>query len=220
VPDPPSSALQAPIRLAENTTMLHALTVFIAAKPNRIGCSTKVALLARRGLPPYPQLRTEDAPMTQRNATLVVIEFGGSWPRWLEPSRAGEMAVVAQHYEGEPASLVTQVASRITRFDGSDWDLATVIIVANARTDAEAFAARAVLARGLLARLVRGGGGELILTVDEKAGARACQEISGLAAALDIDAVGTGVRVSVRVGRGEPLFGLSNDDALLEPVAS
>jgi hypothetical protein len=150
--------------------------------------------------------------MTQRNATLVVIEFGGSWPRWLPPSRPGEMAVVAQHYEGEPSSLVTQVATRITRFDGAEWELTSVVVVANARTDSEAFAARAVLARGLLARLMRSGRGELILTVDEKSGSRARQEITGLAAALDIDAASTGVRVSVRIGNGDALPELSSED--------
>lgn len=154
--------------------------------------------------------------MTRQNATLVVIEFGGSWPRWLEPSRPGEMAVVAQHYEGEPGSLVTQVASRITKLEATGWQLGSTILVANQRTDSEAFAARAVLARGLLARLVRAGGGELVLTVDERSGGRARQELTGLAAALDIDAVGRGVSVSVRVGRGEPLFGLSSDQTLLD----
>ena len=53
--------------------------------------------------------------MKPRNATLVVIEYGASWPRWLDPSHSGDMAVVAQHYEGEPSSLITQVASRVTR---------------------------------------------------------------------------------------------------------
>lgn len=155
---------------------------------------------------------------TEKNATLVVIEFGGSWPRWLEPSRPGETAVVAQHYEGAPTSLVTQVASRIARLESTGWELGTTVLVANGRTDSDAFAARAVLARGLLARLAHSGGGDLVLTIDDKLGARACQELTGLAAALDIDAVGTGVRVMVRIGRSEPLVGLSSDQGL--PAAS
>jgi hypothetical protein len=88
--------------------------------------------------------------------------------------------------------------------------------VINHRTDAAAFAARSVLARGLMARLARAGGGDLVLTVDEGAGGRARQELTGLAAALDVDAVGSGVRISVRVGRGEPLLGLSSDPAELD----
>jgi hypothetical protein len=154
-------------------------------------------------------------PMTmQSEATLVVIEFGASWPRWLEPSRPGETAVVAQHYEGEPTSLVTQVASRITRLEARGWTAATTILVVNGRTDAAAFAARSVLARGLLARLARSGGGELVLATDETASPRARQELSGLAAALDVDAVGSGVRIVARVGRREPLFGLSSSWSL------
>jgi hypothetical protein len=157
--------------------------------------------------------------MTRRKATLVVIEFGGSWPRWLEPSHAGEMAVVAQHYEGEPGSIVTQVASRITRLEATGWNLGTTVLVVNERTDAEAFAARAVLARGLLARLVRARGGELILTVADSARPRSVQELTGLAAALDIDAVGMGVGVSVRVGNSAPLLGLSSNQVELESCA-
>jgi hypothetical protein len=38
--------------------------------------------------------------MRNRPATLVVIEFGASWPRWMNPAHTGDLAVVAQHYEG------------------------------------------------------------------------------------------------------------------------
>jgi hypothetical protein len=123
---------------------------------------------------------------------------------------------VAQHYEGEPVSIVTQVASRISRLEATDWQLGTTIVVVNERTDAEAFAARAVLTRGLLARLVHARAGELVLTIDENASTRSLQELTGLAAALDIDAVGNGVSVSVRVGRAAPLLGLSGDRALVD----
>lgn len=146
-----------------------------------------------------------------RNATLVVIEFGASWPKWLEPSQGGDLAVVAQHYEGEPTSLVIQVANRVARLETTGWRLETTVLVVNSRTDPAAFAARSVLARGLLARLQKSGGGRLVLTVDEGAGGRACQVLTGLAAALDLDAVGTGVGVTIRIGRREPVIGLSSD---------
>jgi hypothetical protein len=155
-----------------------------------------------------------EGPMT-RDATLVVIEFGASWPRWLPPSQGGDLAVVAQHYEGEPTSLVTQVANRLARLQTTGWRLCTTVLVANERTDAAAFAARSVLARGLLARLGKAGGGELILSVDENASGRACQHLSGLAAALDLDALRAQVRVSLRLGRQEPLLGLSWEPAEL-----
>ena len=108
-----------------------------------------------------------------RNATLVVIEFGASWPKWLEPGQGGDLAVVAQHYEGEPTSLVIQVANRVARLETTGWRLETTVLVVNSRTDPAAFAARSVLARGLLARLQKSGGGRLVLTVDESAGGRA-----------------------------------------------
>jgi len=67
--------------------------------------------------------------MKSRKATLVVIEFGASWPRWLDPTHSGDMAVVAQHYEGEPSSLITQVASRVTRLEAKGWQLKAIVLV-------------------------------------------------------------------------------------------
>ncbi|MEB2312826.1 MAG: hypothetical protein OZ921_16505 [Sorangiineae bacterium] len=144
-----------------------------------------------------------------RNATLVVIEFGGSWPRWLSPTGRGDMAVVAQHYEGEPGSLVTQVASRVSRLAARGWSITDIVLVGNGRSDAAASAARAVLVRGLLANLGASGGGRLVLTTTERSAARAQQSLTILAATLDRDAIGSGVAVSVRLGDGTPIEGLS-----------
>ena len=58
--------------------------------------------------------------MRSRPATLVVIEFGASWPRWMNPAHTGDLAVVAQHYEGLPTDLVAQVANRITRLNHAE----------------------------------------------------------------------------------------------------
>ncbi|HMR07255.1 MAG TPA: hypothetical protein PKA88_15835 [Polyangiaceae bacterium] len=148
--------------------------------------------------------------MSPKSATLVVIEYGASWPKWLEPSGVGYLCVVAQHYEGEPTSLIAQVANRIARLELQGWDLGTSVVVANHRTDSDAFAARSVLARGLLARLRKQRHGELVLTVDDAATPRACQDIAGLAAALDADAMGSGAGVSVRIGRNAPVQGAAS----------
>lgn len=153
-----------------------------------------------------------------REATLVVIEFGASWPRWLDPGRGGDLAVVAQHYEGEPTSLVTQVANRIARLEATGWRLGTTVLVANERTDSAAFSARSVLARGLLARLGKGGGGGTIfLTVSDQVSARACENLLGLAAALDSDATRSGVKVALRIGRREPMLGMPWENAPATP---
>jgi hypothetical protein len=115
------------------------------------------------------------------------------------------MAVIAQHYQGEPMSLVTQVANRLTRFEAEQWRFSTLVMVSNGRLDPDAVAARSVLARGLLSHLQHGSGGRLVLSVDPRLGRRACYTLDALAAALDEDAVGSGVSVSVRHGLGEPL---------------
>ncbi len=135
-----------------------------------------------------------------RAATLVVIEFSASWPKWLKPTRGGDMAVVAQHYEGHPSSLVTQVASRTTRLEAVGWHLDSMVLVSSGRTDPDAVAARSVLARGLLARMKSKGHGELVLTVDERAGKRARHNLDALAGALQASCRGTQISLCVRVG--------------------
>ena len=146
--------------------------------------------------------------MRSRKATLVVIEFGASWPRWLDPSHSGDMAVVAQHYEGEPSSLITQVASRVTRLEAQGWQLKAVVLVSNGRCEGESVAARSILARGLLARLRGAGGGHFALTVEERYGRRARHNLTHLAESLDQDASAGGIVLSAFTGDQTPLGGL------------
>lgn len=136
----------------------------------------------------------------RRNATMVVIEFSAAWPRWLKPAGSGDMAVVAQHYEGHPSSLVTQVASRTTRLEAVGWTIDRVILVSNGRADADAIAARSILARGLLSRLRLIGRGELTLTVDERLGRRAASELRDLTLSLERSLRGAPVTLSARIG--------------------
>jgi hypothetical protein len=134
--------------------------------------------------------------MRSRKATLVVIEFGASWPRWLDPSHSGDMAVVAQHYEGAPSSLITQVANRVTRLEAKSWQLQAIVLVSNGRCEGDSTAARSILARGLLSRLRAAGGGHFALTVDERLGRRACHNLSNLAESLDQEARLGGISLS------------------------
>jgi len=131
---------------------------------------------------------------------MIVIEFSAAWPRWLKPTASGDMAVVAQHYEGHPSSLVTQVASRMTRLEAVGWNLASIILVSNGRTDPDSIAARSVLARGLLSRLRLRGRGELLLAVDEKLGKRAGAHLRALGASLEHSLRGAYLSLGVRVG--------------------
>lgn len=144
--------------------------------------------------------------MRSHPATLVVIEYGASWPRWLNPAHSGDLAVVAQHYEGLPTDLVTQVASRVTRLSQAHWQVDEVILVANGRADPDATAARSVLTRGLLAHLKSSGGRHLTLTVSEALGRRATHELTSLAAALEPVAVASDLALSVRIGEEPPVY--------------
>ncbi len=137
---------------------------------------------------------------TTRPATLVVIEFSASWPSWLKPDQLNDMAVVAQHYEGAPSSLVTQVATRINRLRSLNWRVSEMILVSNGRIDADSNAARAVLARGLLARLRHQGRGRLTLTVDEKSGRRAFADVKRLSQSLERSLAGKPLSLVLRLG--------------------
>jgi hypothetical protein len=118
------------------------------------------------------------------------------------------MAVVAQHYEGAPSSLITQVASRVTRLEARDWRLRAIVLVSNGRCEGDSVAARSVLARGLLARLREAGGGHFALTVDERYGRRARHNLMHLAESLDSDANLGGVALSTFAGEHTPLANL------------
>jgi hypothetical protein len=140
--------------------------------------------------------------MKARPATLVVIEFGASWPRWLKPTGAhGDLAVVAQHYAGPPTDLITQVAMRVTRLQARGWHLSSMVLVSNGRADTPTAAARSILARGLVAHLAASGGGSFVLSVDSYLGRRAEQNLATIGSALEPIALAS--RVELRVHQNE-----------------
>lgn len=136
--------------------------------------------------------------MKARPATLVVIEFGASWPRWLNPSGdGGDLAVVAQHYAGPPTDLITQVAMRVTRLQSRGWQLSSMVLVSNGRADANTAAARSILARGLVSHLAASGGGSFEMSVDSYLGRRAEHNLTSLGAALTPIAAASNVQLRV-----------------------
>lgn len=135
-----------------------------------------------------------------------MIEFGASFPSWLNPAHSGDLAVVAQHYEGMPTDLVAQVASRVTRLAQAGWQLDEVVLVSNGRADQESHAARSVLARGLIANLKEAGGCLLTLSVSEALGRRATHDLTALAALLEPTAIASDLVLAVRVGDDPPVF--------------
>jgi hypothetical protein len=143
--------------------------------------------------------------MHRRNATLVVIEFGASWPSWQDPGMAGNTAVVAQHYEGEPASLLTQVESRVQRLLAMGWQIHEVVLVSNGRGDLESLSARSLLARRLLAYLRQEGGVSLTLTIGAELGLRATHSLGMLEATLRPTALAADLQLALHVDDREPV---------------
>ncbi len=117
------------------------------------------------------------------HATLVVIEYGAAWPRWLDPSRLGDIAVVAQHYEGEPHSLVKQVENRLTHLVLGQWRIESAVLVSNGRTDVEA-SPRARSSRAVCSHLRKTDGKRLVLAVSEERGEKAVKTLMTLADTL------------------------------------
>jgi len=151
--------------------------------------------------------------MRNRPATLVVIEFGASWPRWMNPAHSGDVAVIAQHYEGSPNDLIAQVANRLSRLTQAGWQLDEVVLVVNGRSDDDSSAARSVLARGLMAHVRAAGGVHLTLSVSEALGRRASHGIKTLASALEPVARATDIVLAVRIGEEPPVY-----SRLLPPI--
>jgi hypothetical protein len=144
--------------------------------------------------------------MQSQNARLLVIEFGASWPRWLSPTAADHMVVVAQHYEGPPESLIAQVTNRLSRLVMTGWRIEDAVLVSNGRTDDDALWARSVLARGLLRHLREVGGSRLVLYVAKELGERARHTLTTLSQTLQENARGAAIGLGVRIGDDSPEF--------------
>jgi hypothetical protein len=142
----------------------------------------------------------------QRETTMVVIEYGASWPRWLDSNPSESLVVVAQHYEGKPTALLEQIKSRLVRLQQEGSCVKTLVFVCNANNDAATRSARALVARGLLGPLGSVEGSQLVLsndTVREPAG----MAFSALVATLKSDAAHAGVRLGLRLGSSPTVFG-------------
>ncbi len=168
-------------------------------EPNaRGGLRRPPGFLAQLEAPAYGRGALGGVRMKARPATLVVIEFGASWPRWLNPTGdRGDLAVVAQHYAGPPTDLITQVAMRVTRLQARGWQLSAMSWF---RTDAPTHQRprRAPSWRAGCSHTSPGsGGGSFALSVDGYLGRRAEHNLSALAAALEPIALTS--RVELRV---------------------
>ncbi len=144
--------------------------------------------------------------MRSHPATLVVIEYGASWPRWLHRrTPAISLSSRSTTKACRPiSSRRWQAASHASIKLPGRWD--EVVQVANGRSDPDSIAARSVLARGLLAHLKSAGGRHLTLCVSEALGRRATHELTALAAALESVALASDLSLSVRVGEDTPVY--------------
>lgn len=139
-------------------------------------------------------------PPRRRSGSLVVVEWGASWPRWLDPTQTGHVIVVAQHYEGSPESILTQVASRVSRVHEFGWRLDRALLSVSHRSEHVFRSARARLAQRLLGIVSEARGSELLLSVDQAAGPELAQELIDLSWELETEPAAANVRISLRLG--------------------
>lgn len=143
--------------------------------------------------------------MRGHDATLVVLESGGTWPAWLSPAGACRVAAIAQSSEVPLSALFAQVASRITKLEQEGYAATSAVLVWSPHTVGRRTTARDALARGLVARLARSGRGELVVALPSEPGQRTVHRVRALVAALAHESQGS-VRVSLRVGGGAPEY--------------
>ena len=142
----------------------------------------------------------------QRETTMVVIEYGASWPRWLDSTPGDSLVVVAQHYEGKPTELLEQIKNRLLRLQQEGSIIKTLVFVCNDHTDPTARSARALVARGLFGPLGSIEGSQFLLSND-RAREPVAMAYSALVATLESDAAHAGVRLGLRLGSSPTVFG-------------
>jgi hypothetical protein len=142
----------------------------------------------------------------QRETTIVVIEYGASWPRWLDTTPNVNTAVVAQHYDGKAAALLTQIKTRLERLQQDGAQVKTLVYVCNGHNEPAARSARASVVRGLFGPLGCAEGSQLVLSNDEIR-EPAALAFTALVATLESDAARAGVKIGLRLGASPPLFG-------------
>lgn len=135
-----------------------------------------------------------------------MIEFGASWPRWLDPSQVGTLAVVAQHYAGPPDSLITQVRSRVARLASTGWTLTNVVLVSSGRLALESQAARSLLTHQLLTCVRDSPGARLTFTLSSDGDFKAQKSLCALAAKLDRAALASGIELGVCLADGSSIY--------------
>ena len=142
----------------------------------------------------------------ERETTMVVIEYGASWPRWLDTTPCDTLVVVAQHYDGKPTELLEQIKNRLLRLQQDGSSVKTLVYVCNVHNDPATRSGRAVVARGLFGPLASVEGSQLVLSNDTVR-EPAAMAFSALAATLESDAAHAGVRLGLRLGSSPTIFG-------------
>jgi len=135
--------------------------------------------------------------------TLLTLELGECTPVWLR-CRSGKPQVVAQE-EGEPLrEMATRVTSHVARMlveRGRAPERA--VLVCGPRDDAEVFVERALMACSILAAMLRGDGGRLVVVASTQ-DANAVAAFSAFADVLRQGVRGCPVTVTLRLDEIAP----------------
>jgi hypothetical protein len=140
--------------------------------------------------------------MQQTDETLlsvIVLEFGSTWPPWLAEyqARAPNSMVIVQSADESAPIFVQRIGRKMDEIAARDAAIHAGLLVSNGALDTASIDARQAICAALLRVMLKKQRGELVLASDVTAGDDVRHQLFALAGTL-CDELG-GTKVSVRV---------------------
>jgi len=142
--------------------------------------------------------------------SIVVLEAGAAWPRWLGEyqRRAPNSVVVAQSAEETSEAVAVRVQRRMSEVSHGEETIHVALLISNGSTDDETLGARKLICSSMLKSMVLKAQGELVLAADVRASDDIRHNLLSLAGALCDEVRGTEVAVRVRFESSRPESGV------------
>ncbi|HEY2410499.1 MAG TPA: hypothetical protein VGI10_31055 [Polyangiaceae bacterium] len=140
--------------------------------------------------------------------SVVVLEAGSAWPRWLGEyqRRAPNSVVVAQSAEETCEEFAVRVDRRMAEMRGETIHVG--LLISNGSTEDDTVGARKNIASSMLKTMVARDQGELVLAADVRASDEIRHRLLSLAGVLCDEVRGTEVAVRVRFESSRPESGV------------
>jgi hypothetical protein len=153
--------------------------------------------------------------------SVVVLEVGSTWPRWLEEyqRQAPNSVVAVQSVDESAQEFAARVGRRMAEITRAQAMLHVGLLVSNCSLEAEQVRMRQEVCRSMLRVMVDEQHGELILAADVNAGDDMRHELFALAGELCDEIRGAEVAVRVRFSSAAPTSGVMHTAVPVLPDA-